>query len=155
MRISSKNFVKILSFHEKSCYFVNGLCWCFELCQHVQLQQLASQVAAKIACVTWPFATCNNFFLETSCTKKLLEHLNTEQNTTKLSKLIIMLLLVDDGFNNNLIITYFERILTWAGIALMKPTSFLLEATLTPQCHCVFQPGGFRALEIDTKFTVK
>lgn len=28
----------------------------------------------------------------------------------------------------------------------MKPTSFLFEDTLTPQCHCGNQPGGRRAL---------
>lgn len=34
-----------------------------------------------------------------------------------------------------------------AGIALIKPTSFLLLATRTPQCHSDFQPGGLRALK--------
>lgn len=33
-----------------------------------------------------------------------------------------------------------------AGMALMKPTSFLFEETLTPQCHWGNQPGGRRAL---------
>lgn len=33
-----------------------------------------------------------------------------------------------------------------AGMALMKPTSFWLEFTLTPQCHWGNQPGGRRAL---------
>lgn len=33
-----------------------------------------------------------------------------------------------------------------AGMALMKPTSFWLEFTLTPQCHWGSQPGGRRAL---------
>lgn len=36
-----------------------------------------------------------------------------------------------------------------AGMALMKPTSFLFEDTLTPQCHCDNQPGGRRALRGD------
>lgn len=34
-----------------------------------------------------------------------------------------------------------------AGIALIKPTSFSLLATRTPQCHSDFQPGGLRALK--------
>lgn len=34
-----------------------------------------------------------------------------------------------------------------AGIALINPTSFLLETTLTPQCHWGNQPGGRSALE--------
>lgn len=33
-----------------------------------------------------------------------------------------------------------------AGMALMKPTNFWLEFTLTPQCHWGNQPGGRRAL---------
>ena len=41
--------------------------------------------------------------------------------------------------------TYCSLILMCAGMALMNPTSFLLERTLTPQCHTFFQPGGFRA----------
>ena len=35
-----------------------------------------------------------------------------------------------------------------AGTALMKPTNFLLLDTLTAQCHCIFHPGGFKALKI-------
>lgn len=38
-------------------------------------------------------------------------------------------------------------ILTEAGTALMKPTSFLLESTRTPQCHSDRQPGGHKALK--------
>lgn len=34
-----------------------------------------------------------------------------------------------------------------AGMALMNPTSFLFEVTLTPQCHWGSQPGGRSALE--------
>lgn len=33
-----------------------------------------------------------------------------------------------------------------AGIALINPTSFLLETTRTPQCHWGNQPGGRSAL---------
>lgn len=43
--------------------------------------------------------------------------------------------------------TYVSYMWTVAGIALMKPTSFLLEMTLTPQCHWGSQPGGRKALE--------
>lgn len=35
----------------------------------------------------------------------------------------------------------------FAGMALMNPTSFLFEDTLTPQCHWRSQPGGRRALK--------
>lgn len=35
-----------------------------------------------------------------------------------------------------------------AGMALMKPTNFWLEFTLTPQCHWGNQPGGRRALRV-------
>ena len=40
-----------------------------------------------------------------------------------------------------------------AGMALMKPTSFLFEDTLTPQCHCGNQPGGRRALRGEDMFS--
>ena len=43
--------------------------------------------------------------------------------------------------------TYWSYTLMCAGMALIKPTSFLLLATRTPQCHCIFQPGGLRALK--------
>jgi len=36
----------------------------------------------------------------------------------------------------------------FAGIADMKPTSFLLLLTRTPQCHSAIHPGGLSALEI-------
>lgn len=35
-----------------------------------------------------------------------------------------------------------------AGMALMKPTNFWFEFTLTPQCHWGNQPGGRRALRV-------
>lgn len=37
----------------------------------------------------------------------------------------------------------------------MKPTSFLLEETLTPQCHCGNQPGGRKALQEEATFKVQ
>lgn len=40
-----------------------------------------------------------------------------------------------------------------AGMALMKPTSFLFEDTRTPQCHWGSQPGGRRALGGQERFS--
>lgn len=40
-----------------------------------------------------------------------------------------------------------------AGMALMKPTSFLFEDTRTPQCHWGSQPGGRRALRGQERFS--
>ena len=44
--------------------------------------------------------------------------------------------------------TYCPYILMWAGIALINPTNFLLDATLTPQCQLFCHPGGLKALKI-------